>query len=93
MRVFSPLPPFAVRAGALPSVLAMDCEMCETTDPVTGSVDGNTLVRISIINGHNPSEVSTLLGQWGRQDGAGRGSVTSAYFPRVYPECRLPSAL
>lgn len=41
----------------LPPVVAIDCEMCETTDPVTGVKDGSTLIRFSMVNGLNPSEV------------------------------------
>ena len=40
----------------VPSVIAIDCEMCETADPVTG-VKESALIRLSIINGMNPSEV------------------------------------
>eukprot|EP01038_Epipyxis_sp_PR26KG_P009314 gene9314-12550_t len=41
----------------LPLVLAVDCEMCEATDPVNGSVIHNALVRISIVNALCPDEV------------------------------------
>ena len=42
-----------------PAVIAIDCEMCETSDPVTGIKDPASLVRISVINGIVPIE--TLL--------------------------------
>ena len=41
----------------LPTVIALDCEMCETVDPVTGQRTSNSLIRFSVINGMNPSEV------------------------------------
>lgn len=31
--------------------------MCQTTDPVTGVVDQQALVRFSVVNGLNPEEV------------------------------------
>ena len=34
----------------LPRVLSMDCEMCETTDPVTGVKVDNALVRFSVVD-------------------------------------------
>jgi hypothetical protein len=40
-----------------PMVLAMDCEMCETTDPVTNERDPNSLIRISLIDGYDASNV------------------------------------
>eukprot|EP01039_Chlorochromonas_danica_P010385 gene10385-11502_t len=41
----------------MPAVIAIDCEMCECADPVTGSRDKNALVRVSVINGLDPSQV------------------------------------
>ena len=35
--------------------------MCETADPVTGDKDFCSLVRISIVNGLDPSEVCTYV--------------------------------
>jgi RNA exonuclease 1 len=32
-------------------VLSIDCEMCETTDPVTGEKVGDTLIRFSVTDG------------------------------------------
>jgi hypothetical protein len=34
----------------VPSVLSMDCEMCETTDPVTGEKCDNALIRFSVVD-------------------------------------------
>jgi hypothetical protein len=44
-----------------PHVIAIDCEMCESTDPVTEMVDNNTLIRFSVVNGLCPSEVRYAL--------------------------------
>jgi hypothetical protein len=41
-------------------VIALDCEMCETEDPVT-KVRESTLIRLSVVNGFNPDEVSVLF--------------------------------
>lgn len=38
-------------------VVALDCEMCETTDPVTGVKENNSLVRFSVIDGTQPLRV------------------------------------
>lgn len=38
-------------------MVALDCEMCQTMDPLTGEKDNGALIRISLINGLNPSEV------------------------------------
>mmetsp|Transcript_16280 Transcript_16280/g.35412 ORF Transcript_16280/g.35412 Transcript_16280/m.35412 type:complete len:642 (+) Transcript_16280:256-2181(+) len=40
-----------------PPAIAIDCEMCETKDPVTGVTDAKALCRISIISAINPDEV------------------------------------
>ena len=44
-------------AASNPASIAIDCEMCETKDPISGNVDTKALCRISIVNGDNPSEV------------------------------------
>ena len=49
----------ANRRGTAPGVIAIDCEMCETMDPVTGQRDPASLVRISVVNGLAPDD--TLL--------------------------------
>ena len=43
--------------AANPQAIAIDCEMCETKDPVTGAVDSKALCRISVINAEKPEEV------------------------------------
>lgn len=40
-----------------PQAIAVDCEMCETTDPVSGQKNYNALCRISVINAEDPDEV------------------------------------
>jgi len=40
-----------------PPAIAIDCEMCETRDPVTGANDAKALCRISVVNAVNPDEV------------------------------------
>jgi DNA polymerase III epsilon subunit-like protein len=49
--------PYGEWCANMPPVLAIDCEMCQTTDPVTKERDNNALIRFSIVNGLNPSEV------------------------------------
>lgn len=41
----------------LPHVLAIDCEMCATRDPVSNEQDGKALIRLSVVNGHDEKEV------------------------------------
>jgi len=38
-------------------VLCLDCEMCETSDPVTGEIFDNALIRVSVVDGLNPDKV------------------------------------
>ena len=45
----------------LPQVVAIDCEMCQTEDPLTGAKDNSALVRLSIVNGLDLDEVATGL--------------------------------
>jgi RNA exonuclease 1 len=40
-----------------PQTIAIDCEMCETQDPVTGFKNHRALCRLSIVNGDNTDEV------------------------------------
>lgn len=42
-------------------VMAIDCEMCQTVDPVTNNFEQNALIRFSIVNGLNPEEVTSRL--------------------------------
>ena len=38
----------------LPEVIAIDCEMVECTDPLTGEIEGKALARLSVISGIDP---------------------------------------
>jgi RNA exonuclease 1 len=49
--------PFGDWCRGNPQCIAIDCEMCETQDPVTKKKNHKALCRISIINGDNPQEV------------------------------------
>jgi len=40
-----------------PQVVAIDCEMCETTCPLTGKIDGKALCRLSVVNASNPEDI------------------------------------
>ena len=40
-----------------PHAIAIDCEMCETKDPVTGAKDHKALCRLSVVSAVNPDEV------------------------------------
>jgi RNA exonuclease 1 len=40
-----------------PQVIAIDCEMCETEDPVTGKRNPRALCRISVVNAEKTEEV------------------------------------
>lgn len=40
-----------------PHAIAIDCEMCETKDPVTGASNHKALCRLSVVNAVNPEEV------------------------------------
>ena len=41
----------------LPRVIAIDCEMCVTEDPVTREKDRYSLIRLSVVNGFEPSQI------------------------------------
>mmetsp|Transcript_19539 Transcript_19539/g.27098 ORF Transcript_19539/g.27098 Transcript_19539/m.27098 type:complete len:358 (-) Transcript_19539:163-1236(-) len=49
--------PFGSWCASNPQAIAIDCEMCETRDPVTGVNDSKALCRVSIVNAENPEEV------------------------------------
>lgn len=49
--------PYGEWCQKLPLVLAIDCEFCASIDPKTGIKDGCHLIRFSVVNGMNPSEV------------------------------------
>ena len=40
-----------------PQAIAIDCEMCETQDPLTGAKNPKALCRVSIVNAEKPEEV------------------------------------
>ena len=49
--------PFGSWCERNPHAIAIDCEMCETTDPVTGAKDHKALCRLSVVSAINPDEV------------------------------------
>jgi RNA exonuclease 1 len=49
--------PFGAWCRTNPQVIAIDCEMCETTCPLTGKIDGKALCRLSVINASNPEDI------------------------------------
>lgn len=40
-----------------PQAIAIDCEMCETQDPLSGTKNAKALCRLSVVNAMNPDEV------------------------------------
>jgi RNA exonuclease 1 len=49
--------PFGDWCSEYPQAVAIDCEMCETQDPLSGAKNPKALCRISVINAQNPDEV------------------------------------
>ncbi len=49
--------PFGLWCSKNPHAIAIDCEMCETKDPDSGTHDHKALCRLSVVNAVNPSEV------------------------------------
>jgi len=49
--------PFGDWCGGFPQAIAIDCEMCETEDPVSKQKNPNALCRISVIDAENPDQV------------------------------------
>jgi len=49
--------PFSRRFEENPQSIAIDCEMCETKDPVSGLRNPRALCRLSIINGSDENDV------------------------------------
>jgi RNA exonuclease 1 len=49
--------PFGSWCKSNPQAIAIDCEMCETKDPLSGSKNHKALCRVSIVNAENPEEV------------------------------------
>jgi len=40
-----------------PQAIAIDCEMCESRDPLSGAKNAKALCRLSVVNAENPEEV------------------------------------
>lgn len=49
--------PFGKWCASNPQAIAIDCEMCETQDPLSGTKNHKALCRLSVINAENPEEV------------------------------------
>ena len=49
--------PYGAWCANNPPAIAIDCEMCETKDPVTGAKNPKALCRLSVVNAVNPDEV------------------------------------
>ena len=49
--------PFGPWCAKNPHAIAIDCEMCETKDPVTGAKDHKALCRLSVVSAVNPDDV------------------------------------
>jgi len=49
--------PFGSWCAGNPHAIAIDCEMCETKDPVSGSIDHKALCRLSVVNAINTDDV------------------------------------
>jgi RNA exonuclease 1 len=49
--------PFGEWCANNPHAIAIDCEMCETKDPVSGNSDSKALCRLSVVNAVNPEDV------------------------------------
>lgn len=44
-----------------PTIIGIDCEMCETTDPVSNTKDPSALIRLSVVNGSTASNNFPVL--------------------------------
>lgn len=49
--------PYGPWCKSNPKAIAIDCEMCETTDPLSGAKNSKALCRISVVNAEKPEEV------------------------------------
>ena len=49
--------PFGDWCANNPHAIAIDCEMCETKDPLTGNTDHKALCRLSVVNAVDPDDV------------------------------------
>jgi len=49
--------PYGSWCESNPQAIAIDCEMCETQDPLSGSKNPKALCRLSVVNAEKPEEV------------------------------------
>ena len=49
--------PFGPWCANNPQAIAIDCEMCETQDPLSGAKNHKALCRLSVVNAEKPEEV------------------------------------
>jgi RNA exonuclease 1 len=49
--------PYGPWCKSHPQAIAIDCEMCETQDPLSGAKNPKALCRISVVNAEKPQEV------------------------------------
>ncbi len=49
--------PYGTWCASNPQAIAIDCEMCETQDPLSGAKNPKALCRLSVVNAENPEEV------------------------------------
>jgi RNA exonuclease 1 len=49
--------PYGSWCASHPQAIAIDCEMCETQDPLSGAKDSKALCRLSVVNAEKPEEV------------------------------------
>eukprot|EP00536_Pseudo-nitzschia_multiseries_P001181 jgi/Psemu1/63027/estExt_Genemark1.C_140174 len=49
--------PYGSWCASNPQAIAIDCEMCESQDPVSGAKNSKALCRISVVNAEKPEEV------------------------------------
>lgn len=49
--------PYGPWCKSNPQAIAIDCEMCETQDPLSGTKNYRALCRLSVVNADNPEEV------------------------------------
>jgi RNA exonuclease 1 len=49
--------PFGDWCATNPQAVAIDCEMCETQDPLSGAKNPKALCRLSVVNAENPDDV------------------------------------
>lgn len=49
--------PYGSWCESNPQAIAIDCEMCESQDPLSGAKNPKALCRLSVVNAENPDEV------------------------------------